>query len=498
MKREVGIVIGLLAALVLVVLLFFSAVLAWLKPEPAPAEIARAEPPARVTRTAAARVDAPPPIPENEGYVVYGRVLDQDGAPVPDAVVSALPYETETDHSGRYELELPVTITHIGAAAFQYGQTFEGVLPESEDTGSRSVEPGDEIEVDLVLHYRRQVRVYCAGMPDDRCEGMLAHCTTPYLPVGESCHGTDGDLVCFCPEGEVAIRGAGRSVLIGPDDTEAWLDFRDTGRLVGAVRFDGEPVDDCRVGVIRVPTGLEDVPRGFVSARRKDCDPDGSFTFEGLVEGDWEVIVDRGQLQRTLTPQRVRTRRTTDVGDIDLDGGAAVAGVLIDGLTGEPLHNEPVLALRVADRGERVTPQGADTDHQGRFLLRGLPAGRWRIAHPLSPHEYTEVTVADGDVVEDVDVFTSDATSLDINGFTLSSVDGQLVVDEVVEGSPADLAGLQLDDRVLGVSVAGFDLAAWGEDGAAVSRLVLGHWDGPGISLTVQRDGEEVDVPLDW
>jgi hypothetical protein len=501
MKREVGVALGLLAALVAVVLLFVTSVLGWLRPDRAPPDLiaARAARPDPAARRTTLRAAAPPDIPENRGYVAYGRVIDETGEPIEGARVWSGPYETTSDPGGRYELALPVTYDFLSASAFQHSDAFEQVRPARDTGGAGGIAPGSALELDLVLTYRRQVRVFCAGMPDDQCVGLLAHCTSPLLPIGETCHDRgDEELVCECPEGEVAVRGGGRAVRIGPDDDEAWLDFRDTGRIVGQVLLEGEPATSCKVGVIRVPEGLEDLPRGFVSARRQRCEDDGSFAVEGLVEGDWEVIVDLDELQRTLTPRRVRSGRTTDVGDVDLRDGAVISGVLVDGLTGEPLANEPILAMRIAGRGERVTPQGNDSDHDGHFRLSGLPAGRWRLAHPLSPHEFTEVTVGEGEVVDRVDVFTSDATALDVNGFTLTSVDGQLVVDEVVDGSPAELAGLELDDRVLGVSLAGFDLTSLGDDGAAVSRLVLGHWDGPGITLRVQRAGEEVDVPLDW
>jgi hypothetical protein len=69
-------------------------------------------------------------------------------------------------------------------------------------------------------------------------------------------------------------------------------------------------------------------------------------------------------------------------------------------------------------------------------------------------------------------------------------------VDE--EGSAAE-AGLLPGDRVVNLEVAGFALTAQlGEAHGPMIRTLLGNWPGPGVLLVVERNGEDVSVPLDW
>ena len=131
--------------------------------------------------------------------------------------------------------------------------------------------------------------------------------------------------------------------------------------------------------------------------------------------------------------------------------------------------------------------------------MEGLPPGEWELFHVLSPHVRTTVQVDDGALTDGVVVETSDATTLETNGFSMrSSADG-LVVDEVEPGSPAERAGLMPGDAVTGMLLAGFDMSSTlGRDPDKLVQLVLGHWDGPGVTLLVERDGEEHEVELDW
>ena len=115
-----------------------------------------------------------------------------------------------------------------------------------------------------------------------------------------------------------------------------------------------------------------------------------------------------------------------------------------------------------------------------------------------SPHESVTVTVEDGVITDGVIVQTSDATALITYGFTLSQdASGALVVDAVSPDSPAWEAGLEAGDVVVGITMAGFSLNMDGE-ASALAQLILGRWDGPGITLQVLgADGFE-ETPLTW
>ena len=346
-------------------------------------------------------------------------------------------------------------------------------------------------------------------MPEDLCNNMPVYCTHPLVPLGEICEQDKrtGQTVCDCSEleGAVAIRGGGKSTLVQVDEDEAWLDFRDGGTLRGRVVASGATVSQCDAVALRIPSGLEDLPRGFIAGHKVECDAEGKFEIAGLVDGDWEVIVDApvddvGTAQRVLEPSRVRPRQTVDLGDIELLAGGGIEGRVVDGLTGAlPAEQAPILAIKRGAGKARSTPFFAEVDADGNFSFEGLPPGEWELSLFLSPHVKTYVTVEDGAITDGVVVESSDATALETNGFSLAADEDGLVVRAVEPESPAAEAGLMEGDRVDGLLLAGMDIGGvLGEHADRVMQLVLGHWDGPGVTLLVDREGELVEVPLDW
>ncbi|MFN7146674.1 MAG: hypothetical protein ACK4YP_23065, partial [Myxococcota bacterium] len=436
---------------------------------------------------------------------VYGTVLDEDGAPVPEAVVRGGGREVTTDADGSYELWVAPDATVVYAVAFGHDDAHQ-VLPRDDGTPA----PAEGWRVDFTLVANGEIRVWCAGLPDDACGEMPLQCTAPWSPMGNRCRFDEetGETRCLCPEGtdEVAVRGGGRAVLVEADAREAWLDFRDAGAIVGRVLLDGAPPESCEVVAVRVPEALEDLPRGLVAGRLGRCEADGRFRIDGVVEGDWEVAAQAsstaygGRQERILVPRRVAPRAVVDVGDIRLPGGGVIEGIVIDGVTGEPLPEAAVIALREGGAHERVTAMADEGEFDGSFRIEGLPGGTWTVAPMLAPHEAVTVTVREDAVTGGVRLVTSQATALAENGFELQDEAGALVVSDVTEGSPADLAGLVPGDEVVGVLVAGFDVTSgMGSRGGDFARAVLGHWDGPGVTLVVRSaDGGEEEVPLEW
>ena len=456
-----------------------------------------------------------------------GRVTDPDGDPVPDATVVVNfrgELITTTDSRGQWRIDMPVDpslppqlLLEADALGF-YSEVKQVTVQASGQPATTSpsmavdhaftdIMPGDQLRIDFTLMPRSEVRVWCAGLPDDRCNDMLVQCTHPLVPVGEPCSRDNrtGDTICECPDdGRVAIRGGGKATLVEAGETEAWLDFRDAGSISGTVTADGQPVAACEVAVVRVPNGLEDLPRGVIAAQKGVCDDQGHFQITGLVDGDWEVLVDAsaadmGPRHRVLPPSRVRPRTNTDVGKIEMLDGGDIEGQLVDGIPGEPVSNGAVIAVRPGQGQERSTPAFGDVGFDGNFTIEGLPPGEWELCHVLSPHLITTVTVEDGAITDGVVVETSDATALDTNGFSMRRENEQLTVDEVEPGSPAEQAGLMPGDAVTGILIAGLDLSSQaGENADQFMNLVLGHWDGPGITLVIDRDGEAHEVELDW
>ncbi|MFT5685484.1 MAG: hypothetical protein ACI8RZ_006436 [Myxococcota bacterium] len=484
MKRFLKLLAAILAFVLLVLLAISVLFVDTMRPQPAAPELSRRAPvPSQTASAVSVGVDDE----EVEEVRVYGRIEDADtGARIYRAQVQVGGVVTLVE-DGRYEVWLrqDAAMLEVTAPGF-YSGWFE--LPD---------EASGELEHDFALLPSDEVSVFCAGLPGDSCADVLLTCSDPLLPFGRECRQDVGLTRCKCPDGEAAIRGGGRSVLIGADDVEAWLDFRDTGSLSGRVVDSGQPVAECHVGLLRIPVGLEDVPRGLLVARKTTCDAEGRFTLPGLVSGDWELIVHTGIDQnRTLTPRRLGVAEHLDIGDVELWAGGGIEGVLIDGLTGEPTQG-PILAIRSGESDERFTPMGGETDYEGHFQLNGLPPGSWRVSGATSPHESVTVEVEDGVITDGVIVQTSDATALATNGFTLLRQDGVLIVDAVSRDSPAWDAGLETGDVIEGITMAGFSMNMDGKTGE-LAQLILGGWDGPGITLLVSGPDGPEEIPLTW
>lgn len=449
--------------------------------------------------------------------LVRVRVVDLLGSPVPMA--SVLPVDTVGEAvGGPYEVESPGVFrlavpagqpVELTASAYKggpfthesYAETVQVEL--SLDDLPRADEDGVVTEIEIELPIDRVVSVHCLGQPDDSCDGVEPiQCTEPLVPLGPGCSTYNGQTACICPSGAAAVRGGGATVKVGPDDTEAWLDLSFGGAVTGRVVQDGQGVD-CRAFVVRLPTGLEDLPRGGILAREADCDDDGRFLIEGVPPGDWLVEVrgkdvDGEPLSAQADPVLVRDS-LIDVGDIDLWSGGSIEGVVLDGLTGEPLSGPPVVALRRSETGGRSTPSFTNGGFDGSFRLDGLLPGTWDVFVVTSPFRRVPVVVEEGLLTDGVQVTTAEASVLDDNGFELGMAEsGGLVVANVDPDGFAAENGLQKGDEVVGVTLMGFDSTVLPpEISATMAGGLLGHWGGPGVGLVIDRGGVLMDVDLE-
>lgn len=116
----------------------------------------------------------------------------------------------------------------------------------------------------------------------------------------------------------------------------------------------------------------------------------------------------------------------------------------------------------------------------------------------LSPHESVLVEVEEGLVTDGVTVQTSDATILKNNGFSVVLGEEDLIVESVEEGGAAALAGMLEGDVIVGVRLAGYPLPFEDREAYKLARFVLGNWDGPGLTLMVDQDGDPLELPLEW
>ncbi len=300
--------------------------------------------------------------------------------------------------------------------------------------------------------------------------------------------------ICTCPEGAAAVRGGGKSARVPEGAEEVWLDFRDEGGVRGRVVRDGEPVEVCKLEVLRVPRGLvEDVARGVLVGRNSGCEEDGTFEVYGMIDGRWRLNIMSLGLEQTI-PELVLSGDMIDLGDIELLAGGAIAGRLYDGLTGDTLRSEAVYAAPVRDGVLTMPAAFTETDHNGAFELSGLPDGAYNVVAVRDPLGAVEVELVDeGEVWVELELW-GDAFEEDQGLSLVSGGAGELVVDAVPEESPAAAAGLQPGDVISDVKLFGLQLSTLHP---RLSSAALRYYSGPGMALVVDRGGEAVEIDLE-
>jgi hypothetical protein len=424
------------------------------------------------------------------GIRLHGVVTDVEGEPIEDARVQAEHSSDHTDAQGAYALRVdPATLRRVRASAAGYlGDSQPLRLPP---------ETTEDAILDFELYRSREVTVYCAGMPDDSCESVFPiMCTWTLMPWGKPCWGEP--TRCSCPEGRVAIRGAGQSVEVLPDEHEAWLDLRGEGGITGRVTRNDEP-SGCEVMATYAPESLLEMGTTLMHMRRGDCDEEGRFFLGGLPQGRWslQVMVDSGPAA-TRYP-RIDQGEITDVGTIDLAGGGVIRGVVIDALTDQGAPGETVVA--VGTEGDADNPAStymATSGSEGSFEIRGMDDGSYQVICGSRPFTREKVEVIDGEGSRELELSTGAADLLADNGFSLiTDEEGALEVDQVQPGSAAERAGLQPGDVIDHVLVGGIDISAFVPiPPDIVTEIFLEHYPGPGVSVVVDRDGSEHTIEL--
>lgn len=425
------------------------------------------------------------------GAWLSGVVMDSEGSPIPGAKVWAGASWDRSEDDGQYGMWVdPSTLTQVKARA-------EGYRDHSEKL--RLAEDAQEASLDLYLEEARLVEVYCAGLPEDSCESVLPiMCTHPLLPLGTMCL-PDDPVTCDCPTGQAAVRGGGQAVAVNPEDDVAWLDFRMGGGITGVVTQDGEPAA-CTATVTYIPQSAADLSKGLAHTRLSQCDALGRFTALGLEPGVWMVDLRAGEnlsAQSRQLPFIEVADALVDVGEIDFAGGGRIEGVVLDALTGQGAPQVPVVAVETHPDNPQLprTATGFSVS-EGQFVLLGLDDGEYEVMVSTAPFRKVPVTVKDGVNTSEVILESRTADILDEAGFHLvTDEQGELVVDRVDADGDAQVGGLLEGDRVEGVILFGVDVEERFPD-LDLSETILGSYDGPGVSLKVDREGEEVIVEL--
>ncbi|MAG55991.1 MAG: hypothetical protein CMJ83_06850 [Planctomycetes bacterium] len=155
------------------------------------------------------------------------------------------------------------------------------------------------------------------------------------------------------------------------------------GRVIAA---DGDPVPGARMALIeevqlaasRTHPGILASRRTRVARKLATTFADGSFLVPNIGEGRYVVRVSHPDYSGTVTQTfQIAQEATAELPDIVLERGAMIRGVVQD-RHGRPDHAATVSAVPDGWKSSRPIPP-ATTDSEGRFVLGGLKAGRYRI-----------------------------------------------------------------------------------------------------------------------
>ncbi len=105
-------------------------------------------------------------------------------------------------------------------------------------------------------------------------------------------------------------------------------------------------------------------------------DHQGAFVLDGLSPGEWRVWATSADRRTPMLTVRFASGATSDFVELRFDLGYRLSGQVF--LEGGPLAGRQVVARHADDRSSRQVR----TDHQGRFVFEGLPAGMHRVTVP--------------------------------------------------------------------------------------------------------------------
>lgn len=284
--------------------------------------------------------------------------------------------------------------------------------------------------------------------------------------------------------------GAGlRGRAVAPDGTPRANAHVRVEALSPAVGGRGPPERDADLDDLDEPTS-----RALQRLRQVMTGADGTFAFAGLPAGAARLEVDAaGALVVRLDGLTLSAGRTLDVGDVRLEGGLAIAGVVVTS-AGEPLPQQNVRVQRqrhqAPDRRDGVEREGqrlanAHTDEQGRFRVEGLAPGLHDLVVSARGQAFSVFTAQAGD--EDVRFELLDPavvllelrdarTDQPVMEATLDTQAQRVMADGSTYGTSANVATTHGADA--GLPPGTFRVSGLGAEGAVILVEAPGHAPG--------------------
>jgi protocatechuate 3,4-dioxygenase beta subunit len=468
------------------------------------------------------------------GFVLTGQVKDKDGAPVAEAsvginrsvqmtggrggnmmtfnTIESVRPQAETDFEGKFEFkglsagEYDVTVSKSGftrsvsngVKAGDGSSPMDVVLNPGASISGRLVQSNGQPVTGYTVMARSASAPGGGGMlmmggrgnnvvPADPDGGFLLEGLVP---------GTAYDLSLF---GSGEFRGDVKKKAVVAPAAGLELEVANRGRIAGRVldAGTGAPITDfeaqytpARAGgmqiVVRMGTNDGDRKTPFSS-------PDGSFAFEDVPPGNWDVTVSAKTYQEARTGGIAVAPGETRNVEVKATRGLVIRGRVVDIKSGRGVQDATVSA-RDGGGGPAAfifNPGGLGggvlTDADGRFEIPDQGPGTYQVTakHPLYPDGTGRVTLEDKDGSVEIPLVGGGA----IGGMVLSAQGGPLAGAEVSLQSGGE-GGMRMN----GI---GLDSQASLTDGAGHFRfehLAAGRYR---VGATMRNEASPmIDVPL--
>ncbi len=420
---------------------------------------------------------------ETRDKVIRGVVVGPDGAPVPDAWVTArLPFDLEAvmaEAKGEAAKKKDGERQGDGGGDGSGGGKRTRQVTITVGSGGSQVDSDEGTEEELAEADRRRERRYGPAEPPV-LTGPDGHFEIKGLR--HASYNIDAEGLKGSARGGVDSIKAGASGVVIRLETLAGI----TGRVTHA----GEPVTTYMVEA-----------SGPTSRRTSVVAADGTYRLNRLEAGTYRVSVTapKGSTTGTVKVAANQVARR----DLALIPYASVRGMLVDAISGEALDGMPVIAF--ADEGTDMGAQamavmtggGPRTDKEGKFRVGQLGSGKGNVIFfdgdqtsfsvvarqefTLEPGEDLDLGTIRGKRGASVPLAERGDVGMVITTTTFATrprapkADDDeeppagdtaetryLWVDTLTEGGAADDAGLQRGDRI--VSIGGIEVAAVGPD----------------------------------
>lgn len=174
----------------------------------------------------------------------------------------------------------------------------------------------------------------------------------------------------------ISGRSTTQSVSIeeGVTDVPVQIEFQGASSLSGRVTQGGQPMS----GLMVIATGDGSGAQGRFTAQ---TDGNGSYSIQGMMDGDYQVIVS-GQ---GLSYRKQLSVSGATAGDLVLPT-VSVTGTVVDSGTGQPLSGATVQAETGAET-QTVSMKRAMTDSNGNYTIDNVDAGTYQVTARMTGYQ---------------------------------------------------------------------------------------------------------------